>query len=55
MEKFAIELETNIGWVTYHTILRPGEERARMVLQELVKKYPQAKFRIIQWVGTPLT
>jgi hypothetical protein len=51
VEKFAIEIETVIGWVNYHIILRPGEERAMAVVSELREKHPQAKFRVVRWVG----
>lgn len=51
MEKFAIEIETNIGWVQYHSIMRPGKDRAESVVQELREKFPAAKFRIIKWTG----
>jgi hypothetical protein len=51
MEKHAIEIKTVIGWVQYHGILRPGEERARSVLQELQEKFPEAEFRIVKWTG----
>jgi hypothetical protein len=51
MEKYAIEIETSIGWVQYHSIMRPGEERARVILQELQEKFPDSKFRIVKWTG----
>ncbi len=51
MEKFNIEIETNIGWVSYHQIMRPGEERAREIMKELQEKFPDANFRIIKWSG----
>ena len=51
MEKFAIEIEMVIRWVNYHLILRPGKERAMAVLAELREKHPQAKFRVVRWVG----
>jgi hypothetical protein len=53
-EKYAIEIETSIGWVQYHSIMRPGEERARVILQELQEKFPDAKFRIVKWMGQPI-
>ncbi len=55
MEKFAIEIETVIGWVNYHVIMRPGKERAVAVLLELKEKHPQAKFRIVRWMGEPVS
>ena len=51
MEKFAIEIETVIGWVNYHVIMRPGIKRAMAVLSELREKHPEAKFRIVRWLG----
>lgn len=51
MEKYTIEIETEIGWVYYHSIMRPGEERARVILKELQEKFPAAKFRIVRWAG----
>ena len=51
VEKFAIEIQTVIGWVNYHVILRPGKERATAILAELKEKHPQAKFRVIRWTG----
>jgi hypothetical protein len=51
MEKFAIEIETVIGWLNYHVILRPGKERAMAVLSELREKHPEARFRIVRWLG----
>ncbi len=52
MEKFSIEIETKIGWVNYHNIMRPGEERAQSVLEELRDKFPEASFRIVKWTGS---
>lgn len=54
MEKFAIEIETVIGWVNYHLILRPGKERAMAVLAELREKHPNANFRVVRWCGEAL-
>lgn len=54
MEKFAIEIETPIGWTQYHSIMRPGEERARVILAELRDKFPEGKFRIVKWSGEAL-
>jgi len=51
MEKYIIEIETSIGWIQYHNIMRPGEERAKIILKELQEKFPEAKFRIIRWTG----
>lgn len=51
MEKYSIEIETDAGWVNYHSILRPGEEKAKEVLAELQVKYPNANFRIVKWLG----
>jgi hypothetical protein len=51
MEKFAIEIETLVGWVNYHFIMRPGEQRAKEILKELQDKYPNAKFRVVKWIG----
>ena len=55
MEKFAIEIETVIGWVNYHVILRPGRERAMAVLLELREKHPKGRFRVVRWVGEAVT
>jgi hypothetical protein len=55
MEKFSIEIETSAGWVQYHLILRPGESLARSVADELRAKFPESRFRIVRWTGTPLT
>jgi len=54
MEKFAIEIETSVGWTNYHIIMRPGEERAKVILQELREKFPQANFRVVKWTGEVL-
>jgi hypothetical protein len=54
VEKFAIEIETAIGWVNYHVILRPGQERATAVLAELREKHPAARFRLVRWFGEPV-
>lgn len=51
MEKFAIEIETVIGWINYHVIMRPGKERAMAVLSELREKHPSARFRVVRWTG----
>ena len=51
LEKFAIEIETVIGWVNYHVILRPGKKRAMVALAELREKHPQATFRVVRWMG----
>lgn len=51
MEKFSIEIETSLGWVNYHSIMRPGEEKALSVLKELQDQYPTAKFRVVKWTG----
>ena len=51
MEKYTIEIKTKIGWIQYHSILRPGEEKAREVLKELSEKFPEAEFRIVKWTG----
>jgi hypothetical protein len=51
MEKYTIEIETQIGWVHYHSIMRAGEERAQSILKELREKFPDAKFRIVRWEG----
>jgi hypothetical protein len=52
MDKYAIEIETAIGWVNYHTIMRPGEEKAKSVLKEIQAEFPGAKFRIVKIVKT---
>lgn len=52
MEKYAIEIETTVGWVNYHHIMRPGEPKAREVLKELQEQYPEANFRIVMWTGS---
>lgn len=54
MEKYSIEIETPAGWVTYHHIMRPGEERARDVFKELQEKHPDTRFRIVKWTGESL-
>ena len=54
MERFTIEIDTQIGWATYHSIMRPGEERARVVLKELQEEFPEATFRAVKWLGFPL-
>ena len=54
MEKFTIEIETSAGWITFHSIMRPGEDRARAILKELREKYPQSNLRVVKWIGTPL-
>ena len=54
MEKFSIEIETSVGWVNYHSILRPGREKAESVLKELQGQFPNANFRIVKWTGTVL-
>jgi hypothetical protein len=54
MEKFTIEIETSAGWVMFHSIMRPGEERARAILKELREKYSQSKLRIVRWIGTSI-
>jgi len=51
MEKFSIEIETSAGWVNYHSILRPGQEKAREVCAELKNKFPTSHFRIVKWNG----
>lgn len=51
MEKYTIEISTEIGWVTYHTIMRPGQEKATEVLSELQAKFTNAQFRIVKWSG----
>ena len=55
MKEFAIEIETAIGWVNYHVILRAGRERALAVLAELKEKHPNARFRIVRWHGETVT
>ena len=52
MEKFTIEIETSAGWIMYHSLMRPGEAKAREVLQELQMQHPESKFRIVKWTGT---
>jgi hypothetical protein len=52
MERYAIEIETSAGWVQYHLILRPGEERARFVIDEVREKFPASRFRLVKWTGT---
>ncbi len=54
MEKFSIEIETSVGWVNYHSILRPGEEKAVSVLKELQDQFPKANFRVVKWTGAVL-
>lgn len=54
MEKFSIEIETAAGWITYHQIMRPGEDKVREVFKELQEKSPDANFRIVKWTGEPL-
>jgi hypothetical protein len=54
MEKFTVEIETSSGWIVYHSIMRPGEERALATLKELQEQFPQSKFRIVKWIGTVL-
>jgi hypothetical protein len=51
MEKYTIEIETSAGWIQYHSIMRPGEERSKIILQELQDKFPNSKFRIVAWEG----
>ena len=51
MEKFSIEIETPAGWVNYHTILRPGGEKAQSFLKELQEQMPNANLRIVRWLG----
>jgi len=51
MEKFTIEVQTNIGWITYHSILRQGQEKAVSIVEELRSKFPKATFRVVKWVG----
>ncbi len=51
MEKYTIEINSPIGWITYHSIMRPGEEKAKEVLGELQTKFPEAQFRIVKWTG----
>ena len=51
MEKFSVEIETDAGWVTFHSIMRPGLEKARSVLEELISQHPTAKFRLVRWTG----
>jgi len=54
MEKFTIEIETSAGWVMFHSIMRPGQERALTILKELREKYPQSNLRVVKWIGTPV-
>lgn len=54
MEKFTIEIETSAGWVMFHSIMRPGLERALAIIKELREKYPQSNLRVVRWMGTPL-
>ena len=54
MEKFTIEIETSAGWVMFHSIMRPGQERAINILKELREKYPQSNLRVVKWIGIPL-
>ena len=54
MEKFTIEIETSVGWIMLHSIMRPGEERALTILKELREKYPQSNLRVVKWIGTPV-
>jgi hypothetical protein len=54
MEKFTIEIETSAGWGMFHSIMRPGEERALNILKELREKYPQSNLRVVKWTGTPI-
>ena len=51
MEKYCIEIETVVGWINYHQIMREGENRAKDVLEELRLKFPNANFRIVKWTG----
>ncbi len=51
MEKYTIEIETSAGWIQYHSIMRPGQERAKIILKELQDKFPSSKFRIVVWEG----
>ncbi len=55
MEKFNIEIETSAGWITYHAIMREGEERARNILVELRNQFPNSNFRIVKWNGIVIT
>jgi hypothetical protein len=54
MDKYTVEIKTSIGWTLYHSIMRPGEEKAREVLKELQEKFPEAEFRIVRWIGQEL-
>jgi hypothetical protein len=54
MEKFATEIQSPIGWINYHLILRPGKDRALAVLQELRQNHSNATFRLVCWLGEPL-
>jgi hypothetical protein len=54
MEKFTIEIESSAGWITFHSIMRPGEERALTILKDLREKHPQSNLRVVRWLGTPL-
>lgn len=51
MEKYAIEIKTNIGWVNYHQIMRSGKERVNTILKEIKEKFPKANFRIVERRG----
>jgi hypothetical protein len=48
MERFTTEIESPIGWVTYHSIMRPGEERARSILDELHHSSRMARLRAVK-------
>jgi len=54
MEKFTIEIETSAGWVMFHSIMRPSEDRALTILKELREKYSQSNLRVVKWIGTPI-
>ena len=54
MEKFTIEIETPAGWVMFHSIMRPGEDRALTILKELRENHPQSNLRVVKWMGTPI-
>jgi hypothetical protein len=54
MEKYSIEIETSLGWINYHMIMRPGLEKAMEVLAELSLQHPGSRLRIVRWTGEPL-
>lgn len=51
MEKYTIEIETPIGWSTYHVLMQAEREEGFKVLAELRDKFPNANFRLVHWKG----